>query len=128
MDPDQIARIQRYHDIARSLSLASALYQKAGDQLEADPSSQDYYHAIKEANHLIDSSFPEKFQVPKIITPAKDLKSGFDWSNFLKILIPVVIVLGALLFLVFSGTTGDMTKTWNSEEVIKNSQYPKEGK
>ena len=41
MDPDQIARIQRYHDIARSLSLASALYQKAGDQLEADPSSQD---------------------------------------------------------------------------------------
>ena len=128
MDPDQIARIQRYRDIAHSLSLASALYQKAGDQLEADPNSQEYYHAIKEANHLVDSSFPEKFQVHKTITPSKELKSSFDWGNFLKILIPVLIVLAALLFLVFSGTTGDMTKTWNSEEVIKNSQYPKEGK
>jgi len=34
-------------------------------------------------------------------------------------------IVGVLLFLTLFGPTGDMTKSWNMDDVQKNSVYPK---
>ena len=69
-------------------------------------------------------AFPEK--VPPKYVPEPIATKGFDWKTLTQILIPVIAILGILLFLVFSGTTGDLTKTWNLEDIQKNSLYPKQ--
>jgi hypothetical protein len=126
MDPDQIARRDRYLKIAQSLQSASHFYQKAVDTIDHDGQDPAYYHFVQEANQLVDSCFPEKFQVNKLPPIGENVRKGFEWAGFLKILIPLVLILGVLLFMVFSGTTGDMTSSWNARDVIKNSQYPKQ--
>ena len=124
MDSDQIERKARYEHIAHHLELASSLYKKAADSLKAGDDDNQYYSFVKEANHLIDEVFPERVNPPKPTAIAQP-KVGFDWKPFLKVLTPIVLVLIALLILVFTGTTGDMTKSWNSDEIQKNTAYPK---
>jgi hypothetical protein len=123
MDSDKIERKARYEQIAHNLEVASHLYKKAADSLQSGDDDHHYYSFVKDANHLIDEAFPERVATPKIVV-AKPV-GGFDWNLFLKILVPVVLVLVTLLILVFTGTTGDMTKTWNPEEIQKNTAYPK---
>ena len=127
MDPDQMSRRDRYNHIASNLLEASHLYQKAAKGIDENPEDQNYYRFIKDANHLVEQSFPEKFQAPVRPFVNPKAKIGFDWEPFLKVLIPSLIILGILFYLVTIGTSGDLTKTWkNPEEVIKNSQYPKQ--
>jgi len=128
MDSDQIARRDRYYEIAKSLKHSSDLYLKAIKSIESNPEDPSYYQWIREANLLIDAAFPEKFQAHKVPQHPLKKSSAFDWGVFLKILIPILVVLGVLLFTVFSGTTGDMTKSWNTDEITKNAQYPKSNK
>ena len=124
MDSDQIKRKARYELISHNLEFASQLYKKAANSLQSGEDDQHYYSFVKEANHLIDEAFPERLVAQKQQVTAKP-SVGFDWKLFLKVLIPIILVLITLLILVFSGTTGDMTKSWNSEEIHKNTAYPK---
>jgi hypothetical protein len=123
MDSDKIERKARYEQIAHNLEVASHLYKKAADSLQSGDDDHHYYSFVKDANHLIDGAFPERSVAPKVAF-AKPT-GGFDWNLFLKILVPIVLVLATLLILVFTGTTGDMTKSWNSEDIQKNTAYPK---
>jgi len=124
MDENTFSRQRRYVDIASSLANASHLYKKAADAMLAGEDEKIYYAWVKEANLLVDDAFPEKV-APKYI-PEPPTTKGFDWKTLAQILIPVIAILGTLLFLVFSGTTGDLTKTWNLEDIQKNSLYPKQ--
>ena len=124
MDDNTISRQRRYVDIASSLANASHLYKKAADAMLAGEDEKIYYAWVKEANLLVDDDFPEK--VPPKYIPEPIATKGFDWKTLTQILIPVIAILGILLFLVFSGTTGDLTKTWNLEDIQKNSLYPKQ--
>jgi hypothetical protein len=124
MDPDEFTRCNRYEKIALSLHTAANLYEKAVDSIKSHPQDPSYYQWIKEANLLVDAAFPEKFQNHTVIQKT-EARKGFEWGIFLKILLPLTIIIMILFYMVLSGTTGDVTKGWHSDDVIKNSQYPK---
>jgi hypothetical protein len=117
-------RKAKYQSIAHSLESASVLYKKAAESLDTDDGNNDYYSYIKEANELIDLSFPERKNYLKSKYSANK-SHGVDWQVISKFILPIACVLFLLVYLVLSGTTGDMTKSWNIEDVKKNSAYPK---
>ena len=53
---------------------------------------------------------------------ADDEKKG---KHLFRILAVALGIVGVLLFLTLFGPTGDMTKSWNMDDVQKNSVYPK---
>ena len=124
MESYRAQRKAKYESVANSLESASLLYKKAAESLEIDDGNNDYYSYIKEANELIDESFPERKNYLKSKHPVNK-SQGVDWQVISKVLIPIACVLFLLVYLVLSGTTGDMTKSWNMEDVKKNTAYPK---
>lgn len=117
---------ERYLDCvhrAKTLSSASEFYLKAAQAIQANASEDDRYRHIKSAKELIEDAFPEIFEVhhpaPKYV-----IKEERDYK-ILKILGLAVLVLAICLALVIFGPTGDLSKTWTSDDVAKSTAYPK---
>jgi len=117
---------ERYLDCvhrAKTLSSASEFYLKAAQAIQANASEDDRYRHIKSAKELIEDAFPEIFEVhhpaPKYV-----IKEERDYK-ILKILGLATLVLAICLALVIFGPTGDLSKTWTSDDVAKSTAYPK---
>ncbi len=117
---------ERYLDCvhrAKTLSSASEFYLKAAQAIQANASEDDRYRHIKSAKELIEDAFPEIFEVhhpaPKYV-----IKEERDYK-ILKILGLAALVLVICLALVIFGPTGDLSKTWTSDDVAKSTAYPK---
>jgi hypothetical protein len=117
---------ERYLDCvhrAKTLSSASEFYLKAAQAIQANASEDDRYRHIKSAKELIEDAFPEIFEVhhpaPKYV-----IKEERDYK-ILKILGLAALVLAICLALVIFGPTGDLSKTWTSDDVAKSTAYPK---
>lgn len=124
MDSELSDRHLRYSNISNSLSSAGKLYEKAAKAMVNGELETSYYHYIKEANSLVEDAFPEKFTPPPRVVHASSPSPAFDWMGLFKLLVPLLCVIFVLLYLIFSGTTGNVTQLWNIEAIKKNSAYP----
>jgi len=117
---------ERYLDCvhrAKTLSSASESYLKAAQAIQAGASEDERYRHIKSAKELIEDAFPEVFEV-RHPAPKYVIKEERDYK-ILKILGVTALVLGVCLALVIYGPTGDLSKTWISDDVAKSTAYPK---
>jgi hypothetical protein len=110
---------------AKTLSSASEFYLKAAQAIQANASEDERYRHIKSAKELIEDAFPEVFEV-RHPAPKYVIKEERDYK-ILKILGLAALVLGVCLALVIFGPTGDLSKTWISDDVAKSTAYPKTG-
>jgi hypothetical protein len=117
---------ERYLDCvhrAKILSNASEFYLKAAQAIQANASEDERYRHIKSAKELIEDAFPEVFEVQHP-APKYVIKEERDYK-VLKILGLAALVLAICLALVIFGPTGDLSKTWTSDDVAKSTAYPK---
>ena len=110
---------------AKTLSSASEFYLKAAQAIQAGASEDERYRHIKSAKELIEDAFPEVFEV-RHPAPKYVIKEERDYK-ILKILGLTALILGVCLALVIFGPTGDLSKTWTSDDVAKSTAYPKTG-
>lgn len=110
---------------AKTLSSASEFYLKAAQAIQAGASEDERYRHIKSAKELIEEAFPEIFEV-RHPAPKYVIKEERDYK-ILKILGLAALILGVCLALVLFGPTGDLSKTWTSDDVAKSTAYPKTG-
>jgi len=110
---------------AKTLSSASEFYLKAAQAIQAGASEDERYRHIKSAKELIEDAFPEVFEVRQP-APKYVIKEERDYK-ILKILGLTALILGVCLALVIFGPTGDLSKTWTSDDVAKSTAYPKTG-
>jgi len=119
---------ERYLDCvhrAKILSGASEFYLKAAQAIDAGASEDERYRHIKSAKELIEDAFPEVFEV-RHPAPKYIIKEERDYK-VLKILGLAALILATCLALVLFGPTGDLSKTWTSDDVAKATAYPKSG-
>ena len=102
---------------------ASELYFKAAQAIEAGASEDERYRYIKSAKELIEKSFPEVFEV-RHPAPKYVIKEERDYK-VLKIVGLAALILGICYALVIFGPTGDLSKTWTTDDVAKSTAYPK---
>jgi hypothetical protein len=121
MTPELTDRQKRYVHIAKSLESASKEYENAALGLAQARSEEEVYRHIKKANAAVESAFPELFAPSKPITPPQAAR---DYT-IIKIIVIAVLVLGLLYAFVVFGPTGDLSKTWITEDFQKNIAYPK---
>jgi hypothetical protein len=117
---------ERYLDCvhrAKILSGASEFYLKAAQAIQAGASEDERYRQIKSAKELIEDAFPEVFEV-RNPAPKYLIKEERDYK-VLKILGLAALILATCLALVIFGPTGDLSKTWTSDDVAKSTAYPK---
>ena len=110
---------------AKTLSSASEFYLKAAQAIQAGASEDERYRHIKSAKELIEDAFPEVFEA-RHPAPKYVIKEERDYK-ILKILGLTALILGVCLALVIFGPTGDLSKTWTSDDVAKSTAYPKTG-
>ena len=110
---------------AKTLSGASEFYLKAAQAIQAGASEDERYRHIKSAKELIENTFPEVFEV-RHPAPKYVIKEERDYK-ILKILGLAALILGVCLALVIFGPTGDLSKTWTSDDVAKSTAYPRSG-
>ena len=109
---------------AKILSTASDFYVKAAEAIESGEAEDVRYLHIKSAKDLIEEAFPEVFEVKRpsqkyLIKEASEYKA-------IKLIALVVIVLGICYSFVVFGPTGDLSKTWTTDDVAKSTAYPKQ--
>lgn len=117
---------ERYLDClhrAKILSSSSESYLKAAQAIESGASEDERYRHIKSAKELIEDAFPEVFEVQHP-APKYVIKEERDYK-VLQILGVAALILATCLALVIYGPTGDLTKTWTSDDVAKSTAYPK---
>jgi len=124
MTPELTDRQKRYVHIAKSLESASREYENAALELGQGISEEQVYKHIKKANAAVESAFPELFVPPKSMMPPKLLPTVRDYTIF-KVIFAAALVLGLLYAFVAFGPTGDLSKTWRTEDFQKNIAYPK---
>ena len=120
------AEIERHTDLirrAKILGTASENYYKAALAIEMGESEDTRYRYIKSAKESIEDAFPEVFQVQQP-TPRYIIKEEHDY-RVIKTIGIVVLILGTLYALVKFGPTGDLSKTWTTEDIPKATAYPK---
>ena len=108
---------------SKILGSASELYFKAAQAIEAGASEEERYRYIKSAKELIEKSFPEVFEV-RHPAPKYVIKEERDY-RVLKIVGLAALILGICYALVIFGPTGDLSKTWTTDDVAKSTAYPK---
>jgi len=108
---------------SKILGSASELYFKAAQAIEAGASEDERYRYIKSAKELIEKSFPEVFEV-RHPAPKYVIKEERDYK-VLKIVGLAALILGICYALVIFGPTGDLSKTWTTDDVAKSTAYPK---
>ena len=124
MTPSQLERHKELILRSKNLGAASDLYLRAAQGLESNEPEDEGYHHIKSAKELIQNSFPELFQVHHS-TPRYVIKEEKDYK-VLKIGAIAAIVLGIIYAFVAFGPTGDLSKTWTTDDVAKSTAYPKQ--
>ena len=124
MKPEHFSRHEQYLHTAKLIESAHRSYLEALRSIEEEKDEALIYSHIKKANAAIESAFPEKFNPPArpITIKSDDEKKS---KNLFLILAVALGVIGILLFLTLFGPTGDMTKSWNVDDVQKNTAYPK---
>ena len=124
MKPEHFSRHEQYLHTAKLIESAYRSYLGALRAIEEEKDEALIYSHVKKANAAIESAFPEKFNPPvrPITIKSDDEKKS---KNLFLILAVALGVIGILLFLTLFGPTGDMTKSWNVDDVQKNTVYPK---
>ena len=124
MKPEHFSRHEQYLLTAKLIESAHRSYLEALRAIEEEKDEALIYSHVKKANTAIESAFPEKFNPPArpITIRSDDEKKS---KNLFLILAVALGVIGILLFLTLFGPTGDMTKSWNADDVQKNTVYPK---
>ena len=109
---------------AKILSTASDFYVKAAEAIEAGETEDTRYMHIKSAKDLIEDAFPEVFEVKR--PSQKYLVKEANEYKAIKLITLIVVVLGICYSLVVFGPTGDLSKTWTTDDVAKSTAYPKQ--
>ncbi|QWD59697.1 hypothetical protein [Polynucleobacter sp. MWH-UH35A] len=120
------AELERHADLirrAKILSAASEEYFKAAQAIEMGESEELRYRHIKSAKESIEDAFPEVFQVRQA-TPRYVIKEEND-HRVIKTIGIVILILGTLYGFVKFGPTGDLSKTWTTDDIPKATAYPK---
>jgi hypothetical protein len=115
----QIELLQR----AKVLAQASELYAKAAAAAAANQPEEVRYRYIKSAKESIEEAFPEVFQV-RNPAPKYVIKEERDY-RVLKTIGIAALILGILFAFVKFGPTGDLSKTWSTDDVAKSTAYPR---
>ena len=115
----QIELLQR----AKVLAQASELYAKAAAAVAANQPEEVRYRYIKSAKESIEEAFPEVFQVRQP-APKYVIKEERDY-RVLKTIGIAALILGILFAFVKFGPTGDLSKTWSTDDVAKSTAYPR---
>lgn len=123
MTPHEQERHMECVQRSKILGSASELYFKAAQAIEAGASEEERYRYIKSAKELIEKSFPEVFEV-RHPAPKYVIKEERDYK-VLKIVGLAALILGICYALVIFGPTGDLSKTWTTDDVAKSTAYPK---
>ena len=123
MTPHEQERHKECVQRSKILGSASELYFKAAQAIEAGASEEERYRYIKSAKELIEKSFPEVFEV-RHPAPKYVIKEERDYK-VLKIVGLAALILGICYALVIFGPTGDLSKTWTTDDVAKSTAYPK---
>jgi hypothetical protein len=108
---------------ARVLAHASELFSKAAAAVAADQPEEVRYRYIKSAKESIEEAFPEVFQV-RHPAPKYVVKEERDYK-LLKTIGLAALIIGILFAFVKFGPTGDLSKTWTTDDVAKSTAYPK---
>ena len=124
MTPDTTNRQKSYAHIAKLLDSASKSYENAALGLEQGGSEEQAYQHIKNARATLEAAFPEFFTVHKPSPISKTVPQKRDYS-IIKIGLIAGLIIGILYTLVVYGPTGDLSKSWNTENFQKNVAYPK---
>lgn len=115
----QIELLQR----AKVLAQASELYAKAAAAVAANQPEEVRYSYVKSAKESIEEAFPEVFQV-RYPAPKYVIKEERDY-RVLKTIGIAALILGILFAFVKFGPTGDLSKTWSTDDVAKSTAYPR---
>jgi hypothetical protein len=124
MTPDTTNRQKSYAHIAKLLDSASKSYENAALGLEQGGSEEQAYQHIKNARTTLETAFPEFFIVNKSPTTIKTTPQKRDYS-IVKIGLIAGLIVGILYTFVVYGPTGDLSKSWKTEDFQKNVTYPK---
>jgi hypothetical protein len=125
MKPEHFSRHEQYLQTAKLIQSAHRSYLEALRAIEEEQDEASIYAHVKKANSAIEEAFPEKFNPPArpvSIQVSEEKKH----KHLFRILLIALGILGILLALVIFGPTGDLTKTWNMEDVQKNTAYPRQ--
>jgi hypothetical protein len=118
-------RAHRFRDLANTLRSAASAYDQAAEHLDQSNEPQSYvaYRQAREILETIVDDLPRPVLKTAVIHAEE--KPSHDWG-WVKYMIPVAILLVVLYFLVTSGTTGDLSKTWDTSRDIRDAvRYPK---
>lgn len=124
MKPEHFSRHEQYMQTAKLLESAHRSYLEALRAIEEEQDEVTIYSHVKKANSKLEEAFPEKF-APLARPVSIHSKEETKGRHLLLIFALAVCVIGTLLVLTLFGPTGDMTKTWNMDDVQKNTTYPK---
>ncbi|AKD24741.1 hypothetical protein CL55_00004080 [Polynucleobacter duraquae] len=124
MTPDTTNRQKSYAHIAKLLESASKSYENAALGLEQGGSEEQAYQHIKKARITLEAALPEFFTPHKPLPTNKIVPEKRDYS-ILKIGLIAGLIVGVLYIFVVYGPTGDLSKSWNTENFQKNVAYPK---
>jgi hypothetical protein len=124
MTPESTDRQKSYVHIAKLLGSASKSYEDAALGLEQGSSEEHIYMHIKNARATLETAFPELFTAPKHSQNNKPVPTKHDFS-IIKIGLFAGLIIGILFIFVMYGPTGDLSKTWKTEDFQKNVAYPK---
>jgi hypothetical protein len=124
MTPDTTNRQKSYAHIAKLLESASKSYENAALGLEQGGSEEQAYQHIKKARITLEAALPEFFTPHKPLPTNKIVPEKHDYS-ILKIGLIAGLIIGVLYTFVVYGPTGDLSKSWNTENFQKNVAYPK---
>jgi hypothetical protein len=124
MTPDTTNRQKSYAHIAKLLESASKSYESAALGLEQGDSEEHVYQHIKKARVTLEAALPEFFIPHKPPSISKIVPEKRDYS-ILKIGLIAGLIVGFLYTIVVYGPTGDLSKSWKTEDFQKNVTYPK---
>jgi hypothetical protein len=124
MTPDSTSRQKSYAHIAKLLESAGKSYENAALGLEQGDSEEHVYQHIKKARTNLETAFPEFFTPHKAPPNIKTAPEKRDYS-ILKIGLIAGLIIGVLYTFVVYGPTGDLSKSWRTDDFQKNVAYPK---
>jgi len=118
-------RAHRFREIAGTLKAAASAYEQAAEHLLENNEPQSYvsYRHAREVLETIVDDLPRPVVKTAVVHAVEKPRHEWGWVKYM---IPVAIVLVVLYFLVTSGTTGDLSKTWDTSRDIRDAvRYPK---
>jgi hypothetical protein len=109
--------------VASAASTTAAAATAAAAAVAANQPEEVRYRYVKSAKESIEEAFPEVFQV-RHPAPKYVIKEERDY-RVLKTIGIAALILGILFAFVKFGPTGDLSKTWSTDDVAKSTAYPR---